>query len=67
MLQSDLCGFSDANIALQGIITIKGDDIRDIKNRSSAFKKNAPFISCISKINNALIDNAEDVDCDAYV
>ena len=24
-----------------------------------AFKNNAPFISCISKINNTLIDNAE--------
>ena len=26
-----------------------------------AFKNNAPFISCISKINNTLIDNAEDL------
>ena len=26
------------------------------------FKNNAPFRSCISKINNTLIDNAEDVD-----
>ena len=27
-----------------------------------AFKNIAPFISCISKINNTLIDNAEDLD-----
>ena len=27
-----------------------------------AFKNNAPFISCFSKINNTLIDNAEDLD-----
>ena len=27
-----------------------------------AFKNNAPFISWISKINNTLIDNAEDLD-----
>ena len=27
-----------------------------------AFKNNAPFISCISKINNALIDNAQELD-----
>ena len=26
------------------------------------FKNNAPFDSCISKINNTLIDNAEDLD-----
>ena len=27
-----------------------------------AFKNNAPFINCISKINGAKIDNAEDLD-----
>ena len=27
-----------------------------------AFKNNAPVISCISKINNTLIDNTEDLD-----
>ena len=26
-----------------------------------ALKNNAPFTSCISKVNNALIDNAEDL------
>ena len=34
----------------------------DIGNRSLAFKNNAPFTNCISKINNVLIDNAEDLD-----
>ena len=29
---------------------------------SLAFKNNTPFIGCISKINNTLIDNAEDLD-----
>ena len=32
------------------------------KHRSSAVKSNAPFISCVSKINNTFIDNAEDLD-----
>ena len=27
-----------------------------------AFKYDAPFISCISKVNNILIDNAEDLE-----
>ena len=27
-----------------------------------AFKNNAPFISCITKINNSLVDNADDLD-----
>ena len=33
-----------------------------MRNRSLAFKNNAPFINCISKIDNVLIDNAEDLD-----
>ena len=32
------------------------------QNKSVAFKNNAPFISCISKINDVQIDNAEDLD-----
>ena len=36
--------------------------ILEIKNRPLAFKNNVPFVSCISKINGALIENAEDSD-----
>ena len=32
------------------------------KNKAVAFKNNAPFINCISKINSIKIDNAEDLD-----
>ena len=33
------------------------------RNKSVAFKNNARFINCISKVNNnVLIDNAEDLD-----
>ena len=31
-------------------------------NKKLPFKNNAPFRSCIWKINNTLIDNAEDLD-----
>ena len=31
-------------------------------DKKLAFQNNAPFINCISKINNTLIDNAEDLD-----
>ena len=34
----------------------------DRRNRFLAFKNNDPFTSCISKINNVLTDNAEDLD-----
>ena len=46
----------------KGTIIIKGINNRDIKNRSLAFKNNIPFINCISKVNNVLIDNALDLD-----
>ena len=62
MLRSDLCDYSDAYIVVKGIITVEGAEHRDKYNRNLVSKNNAPFISCISKINNTLIDNAEDLD-----
>ena len=62
MLRSDLCDFSDAYIVVKGTITATATDSKIRKNRPLAFKNNASFISCISKINNTLIDNAEDLD-----
>ena len=67
MLRSDLCDYSDAYIVVKGDITLtktNGRGIIDIRNRFLAFKNNAPFTNCISKINNVLIDNAEDLDVD---
>ena len=32
------------------------------RNRSVAFKNNAPFINCTSKISGVQIDNADDLD-----
>ena len=64
-MRSDLCDFSDAYIVVKGTITLTNDADRefiDVRNRSLAFKNNAPFTNCISKINNVLIENAEDVD-----
>lgn len=60
MLQSGLCDYSDAYTAVKEIVTVKEDDNRNIKNRQ-VFSV-SPFISCISKVNNVLIYNAEDFD-----
>ena len=65
MLPSDLCDFSDAYIVVKGDITLtktNGIGIIDIRNRYLALRSNARFTNCISKINNILIDNAEDLD-----
>ena len=62
MLRSDLCDFSDAYIVVEGDITLEGDNNANKRNKNLAFKNNAPFINCISKINGVKIDNAEDLD-----
>ena len=61
MLRSDLCDYSDAYIVVKGTITVTDPDNAK-RNKSVAFKNNAPFINCISKINGVKIDNAEDLD-----
>ena len=65
MLRSGLCDYSDVYIVVKGGITFtktNGRGIIDIRNRFLAYENNAPFNNCISKINNVLIDNAEDLD-----
>ena len=65
MLRSDLCDFSDAYIVVKGKITVSAiggaNSIRD-KKTPLALKNNAPFISCISKINGVSEKNPEDLD-----
>ena len=61
LLRSDLCDYSDAYIVVQGKITV-ADPNNDAYGKKLALKNNAPFTSCISKINNTLIGNAVDLD-----
>ena len=51
MLRSNLCDYSDAYIVMKRKVDLL-----------AVTSNNAPFRSCISKINNTLIDNAEDLD-----
>ena len=69
MLRSDLCDYADVYILVNGMITVtaNGDNnnannIRDKRNRPLILKNNAPFVSCITKINGELIEDAEDLD-----
>ena len=66
MLRSDLCDYSDAYIVVKGNATLTVDrgTLPNVNayDKKIAFKNNAPFISCISKINGELIENAEDLD-----
>ena len=64
ILRSDLCDFSDAYIVVKGHITLTkaaNRDFIDLRGSFLAFRNNAPFTNCISKINNVLTDNSGDL------
>ena len=67
MLRSDLSDYADAYILVNGTITVNGIENGaknkiNRRNRLLILKNNAPFVSCITKINNELIEDAEDLD-----
>ena len=62
MLRSDLCNFNEAFIVIKGAITVEGANVYNQADGKVIFNNNAPFMSCMSKINNTLVDNAEDLD-----
>ena len=61
-LRSDLCDYADAYILVNGTITVAGNRSRDRQNRPLILKNNAPFVSCIARINYELIEDADDLD-----
>ena len=67
MLRSDLCLYSGAYILVKGTITVNGvvngvenEILR--RNRPLILKNDAPFTSCMAKINNEFIEDADDLD-----
>ena len=62
MLRSSLCNYSDAYILVKGTITVTGNHPRDRQNRPVILKNNAPFVSCKTRINGELIEDADDLD-----
>ena len=62
MLRSNLCDYSDAYILVKGTITVAGNNLRDRQNRPLILKNNAPFISCITRINGKLIEDSDVLD-----
>ena len=43
-------------------ITVTGNNPRDGQNKPLILKNNAPFVSCITRINGELIEDADDLD-----
>ena len=67
MLRSDLCDYFDAYILVKGTVTVNGvvngvenEILR--RNRPLIIKNSAPFVSCMTKINNEFIEDAGDLD-----
>ena len=61
MLRSDFCDYSDTYLVGKGTITVTDPD-NNTYDKKKTFKNNELFTSCISKINNTLIYNAEYLD-----
>ena len=61
MLRSDFCDCSDVYIVMKNTIDLWVDRNNDTTQKTLVFKSNAACRACISKINNAFIDNAEDL------
>ena len=68
MLRSNLHEYANAYILVKGTITITGAGADAAAKRvgerekGATFKNCAPFIKCISRINNTDIDTAQDID-----
>ena len=62
MLRSKLCDYSDACIVVNRRIAVEGDNDDKTRNKKLIFRNDAPFRSCISKISNIFIENAEDIE-----
>ena len=67
MLRSNLCDYSDAYILVKGTVTVNvvvnGAENETLRRKKPLIlKNNAPFVSCMTKINNEFIEDADDLD-----
>ena len=68
MLKSSSCGCSEGYIFVKGDMTFVGAGATDVtrqedrNNKQAILKTCAPFMDCITEINNTQVDNAKDLD-----
>ena len=66
MLKSSSCDYRDAYILVKGTVTVPYTAAADADgnnaNEKVIFKNCAPFVNCISELNNTQVDNAKDID-----
>ena len=63
-IRDDFCDFNDAYIVVTGKVNATNANVPPIVNysRSLSLKNSVPFFNCTSKINNQLIEDAQDLD-----
>ena len=66
MVRSNLCDYSDAYIHVKGTIEVTNKAADEVapnnRDKKLTLKNCAPFISCISRINDTQVDDAHDID-----
>ena len=66
MLKAGLCNYSDADILVIETIIVNNTSAAPADannaNKKVIFENYAPFVNCISEINNTHVDNAKDID-----
>ena len=67
MLRSNLCDYADAYVLVKGTITVNGivngvENEINRRHRPLILKNNAPFVSCITRINGELVEDVDDLD-----
>ena len=63
MLRPYLCDYSNVHIIVKGIIRAKKIEAEpNNANKKVIFKNCAPFTTCISRINNTQVDDAQYID-----
>ena len=60
-LRSDLCNWNEAYVVVTGKITVTNLN-NNSYDKKFALKNNAPFFSCVLRINNILTDYCQDLD-----
>ena len=65
MIRSNLCDYSDAYVLVKGTITVPNTAAAGVAvnnaNKNLIFKNCPPFTDCITEINNAQVDDAQNL------
>ena len=59
-LRSDLCDYNESYILVTGKITVTNPN-NNAYDKKLGIKNNAPFFSCVTRINSTLVEDGQDL------